>query len=170
MDVRPAHHSDARGIASVHVDSWRAAYVGLVPDEYLAQMSVNQRELAWRDNLAAMDWPSKGTLVLVQDATVVGFASIGPSRDDDSAAGTGELWAIYLHPDGWGTGGGRQLMAEAVDRLVVAGFDDAILWVLAGNDRARRFYAAAGWSPDGASRIETRPGFELHEVRYRRPL
>lgn len=44
------------------------------------------------------------------------------------------------------------------------------LWVLAGNDRARRFYAAAGWSPDGVNRMQLRPGFELNEVRYQRFL
>lgn len=170
MEIRPAETTDARAIAAVHVASWRAAYARLVPDDVLADLSVDRRETMWRDNLVRSEWPARGTLVLLSDAAVVGFASVGPSRDDDTTAGTGELWAIYLHPDHWGTGSGRRLLSEAVTRLDDAGFDRATLWVLAGNDRARRFYAADGWSPDGAERAETRPGFVLDEVRYARTL
>jgi ribosomal protein S18 acetylase RimI-like enzyme len=170
MEIRPAEDADAFGIALVHVESWRAAYVGMVPDDFLARLSVDQRARAWRDILARTVWPTTGTLVLQRDATVVGFANVGPSRDDDAAPGTGELFAIYLQPDAWGTGGGRRLLAEAVARLQEAGFDRATLWVLKGNERARRFYGAAGWSPDGAERTEPQPGFVLNEVRYRRAL
>jgi ribosomal protein S18 acetylase RimI-like enzyme len=170
VEIRPAEATDARAIAAVHVASWRAAYVGLVPDAFLAGLSVDEREGMWRDNLAKSEWPARGTLVLLRDAAVVGFASVGPSRDDDTAPGTGELWAIYLHPDAWGTGCGRRLMSEALARLDDAGFDRATLWVLTGNDRARRFYEAAGWSADGAVRTETRPRFVLNEVRYVRTL
>jgi ribosomal protein S18 acetylase RimI-like enzyme len=170
VHVRRALDSDAHAIAAVHIESWRAAYVGLVPDDFLAQMSVDQREEAWRENLAAMVWPSPGTMVLVDTDAVTGFTSVGPSRDDDAAPGTGELWAIYLRPDTWGTGAGRLLLGEAVARLREAGFEQATLWVLTGNERARRFYEADGWSSDGTERTESRPGFVLNEIRYRRPL
>jgi ribosomal protein S18 acetylase RimI-like enzyme len=170
VEIRSAEATDARAIAAVHVASWRAAYVGLVPDDFLADLSVDDREAMWRDILVRTEWPARGTLVLLREAAVVGFASVGPSRDDDTAPGTGELWAIYLHPDHWGTGSGRRLMSEAVARLDEAGFVRATLWVLTGNDRARRFYEAAGWSSDGAVRTETRPGFVLTEVRYVRTL
>ena len=65
-----------------------------------------------------------------------GFASISP--------GAGELGALYVDPQAWGTGLGQALIIEAERRLAerhaVAG-----LWVLAGNVRARRFYEAGGW-------------------------
>jgi ribosomal protein S18 acetylase RimI-like enzyme len=170
VEVRQAQEADARGIAVVHIESWRAAYVGLVPDDFLAQMSLDQREAMWQEILAAMDWPTRGTVVLVDGETVAGFASTGPSRDHDAAPGTGEVWGIYLLPGTWGLGAGRQLMSEALARLRAAGFDQATLWVLARNERARHFYEAGGWSSDGVERTEARPGFELHEVRYRRPL
>jgi hypothetical protein len=37
-----------------------------------------------------------------------------------------------------------------VANLAAAGCLEAALWVLDGNDRDRRFHAAAGWRPDGA--------------------
>ena len=44
MIIRDAELRDARGIAEVHVRSWQAAYAGIVPDEDLAQLSVDERE------------------------------------------------------------------------------------------------------------------------------
>jgi len=57
-----------------------------------------------------------------------------------------------------------------VDRLREDGRAEAVLWVLATNERARRFYAAAGWRPDGGSRTEDFAGVPVRELRYRRPL
>ena len=56
-------------------------------------------------------------------------------------------------------------MAEARRRLAEAGFSEAILWVLQGNDRARSFYEGEGWSPDGAT-----PGRATSPFRRRRSL
>jgi hypothetical protein len=47
MIVRDAELRDARGIAEVHVRSWQAAYAGIIPDEELARLSVDQREQFW---------------------------------------------------------------------------------------------------------------------------
>jgi GNAT superfamily N-acetyltransferase len=83
---------------------------------------------------------------------------------------TGEVFAIYAAPDAWGTGTGRTLMADAVTELARLGYADAVLWVLDANDRARRFYARAGWTADGATMTDGSRGFDLIEVRYRRTL
>jgi hypothetical protein len=42
--------------------------------------------------------------------------------------------------------------------------------VLDANERARRFYALAGWKEDGASKSDASRGFGITEVRYRRTL
>jgi hypothetical protein len=61
-------------------------------------------------------------------------------------------------------------MATAVAGLVRLGYANAILWVLDTNERARRFYALAGWEQDGASKTDGSRGFPITEVRYRRTL
>jgi hypothetical protein len=61
-------------------------------------------------------------------------------------------------------------MAEARRRLHDAGFAEAILWVLQGNDRAARFYEGEGWVPDGATREEQPYGIVSNVSRFRRPL
>jgi len=101
------------------------------------------------------------------DGAVVGFVAVGPTHDEQ---GDGELYAIYVHPDHWDTGVGRELIEAGEQRLRVLGHRDAHLWVLDDNPRARRFYEIAGWSTDGAVRRIEAFGFELDEVRYVKQL
>ena len=61
-------------------------------------------------------------------------------------------------------------MAAVVNLMTVAGFDQATLWVLHTNVRARHFYDAAQWRPHGTTRQEVVGGVSITEVRYRRSL
>jgi hypothetical protein len=46
--TREATYSDIPAIARVHVDTWRSAYSGIVPDEVLTDLSYEKRENAWQ--------------------------------------------------------------------------------------------------------------------------
>jgi GNAT superfamily N-acetyltransferase len=70
-----------------HVRSWQAAYAHVLPAERLAELSVERRARQWRD------WPP---LLAESGDVVVGFVSVGASRDADA---DGELFAIYVDPD-----------------------------------------------------------------------
>ena len=158
--VRDAEPQDAAAIAACHVRTWQAAYAGLLPADFLAELDPAPRERIWREEI------DRGGDVLVaeRDGRVIGFASVGPSRDEPDA---GELYAIYVEPDAWSTGAGRALMDAALARLAAAGFDEATLWVLEANLRARRFYECAGWSIDGGRQDLTLGGAAVAEIRYR---
>jgi ribosomal protein S18 acetylase RimI-like enzyme len=170
MRTREAVAADADALGLVHVRSWQAAYRGLVPQSYLDGLDPQRRADVWRGWLAALE-PPRAVLVLEHPADgVVGFAEIGASRDPGAGRLVGELMSIYVLPIHWGQGGGRLLMDEAVRSLALAEFREASLWVLATNARARRFYDAAGWSPDGGEKVDQSLGFPLAEVRYRRSL
>ncbi|KRF23226.1 MULTISPECIES: hypothetical protein [unclassified Phycicoccus] len=47
---------------------------------------------------------------------------------------------------------------------------EATLWVLDGNQRARRFYEHHGWRSDGAAKVDWCGDVRLDEVRYRHSL
>jgi GNAT superfamily N-acetyltransferase len=147
--VRAARPADARPVAEVHVASWRHAYRGLLPDEYLERLSVDDREAMWFGAFADPE-PKSGVFVAEVDGRIVGFASFGPSRDEDVPDGTGEVPAIYVEPAALGTGMGRELFEAATLALRRAGFAKATLWVLEANALARRFYEKAGWAWDGS--------------------
>jgi len=171
VEIRPARIGDAPQIGLVHVRSWQGAYRGLLPHEYLDGLDPAQRAGGWERVLAADAGPRSGVVVADGDGSLLGFAAFGPARDEDRDPGqTGEVMAIYVHPGAWGQGWGRQLMAAAVTGLAGAGFGQAVLWVLDSNERARRFYQAAGWFLDGAAKQDTIGGVRVTEVRYRRSL
>ena len=170
--VRPATLADADGIAATHVRSWQSAYRGKMPRDYLDGLDPARRSEAWR-RIMQQTRPSRdGVLVVAaKDGGIAGFASFGPARDSDTDPRvTGEVFAIYADPDAWGTGTGRALMGSAAAELARLGYADAILWVLDANDRARWFYARAGWEEDGARKTDGSRGFDITEVRYRRTL
>ena len=49
--VRSAELDDATAIARVHVATWRSAYRGLLPDEFLASLGLSHYEERWRRSL-----------------------------------------------------------------------------------------------------------------------
>ncbi len=167
--MRVATPVDARAIASVHVESWRAAYRGQLPDDVLDNLLVDRRAEAWSDVMAATG-PADAVLLLERADTLQGFAHVCEARDTDAARAVGEVSSLYLRPEVWGQGLGRELMAAALSHLTAAGSTSATLWVLATNDRARRFYEAGGWERDGVERTERIGGALVAEVRYRREL
>lgn len=157
MLVRAAVPEDAEAIAVVHVRAWQAAYAHVFPPEKLTGLDVAARARQWQEGLES------GWKVLVTD-DLSGFAGVGPSRDVD---GEGELYAIYVAPEHWGTGRGRALMDAALAALREDGFEEATLWVLEDNPRARRFYQAAVWALDGAVKEDEFLDTPVREVRYR---
>lgn len=164
MTIRVATVDDAAQIAAVHVQSWQSAYRGLLPDEFLDNLSVEQRLTQWQSTLSH---PTNNVLVCEDKAQVVGFVSYGRCRDEDlEGAEVGEIYGIYLRPDKWGQGFGAALMQAGLAWLQEQDYQTASLWVLAGNERAMHFYEQFGFKPDGMTKVESRPGIELHEVRY----
>ena len=162
--IRCARPEDAQAIARVHVRTWQAAYAHVFPADELAALSVERRVQVWSQYLTRED---TGIFVGESDGSVIGFVSVGESPD---APGEGELYAIYVDPDHWGTGIGRELIAAGEDWLRAHSYEIATLWVLADNPRARRFYEIAGWSVDDTERTGAHLGVETTEVRYRKEL
>lgn len=164
--IREATVADAEMVAVAHVAAWRAGYAGQLPEEFLAGLSVESRTSSWRKVFAGSGSGGGRTLVAVVDGNVLGFASVGPSRDVGAPAGTGELWGLYTHPDAWRQGIGTALHSAAMGALADAGFARATLWVLTTNARARSFYEGRGWRPDGHTQTDWRGDVRLDETRY----
>ncbi|HWB21899.1 MAG TPA: GNAT family N-acetyltransferase [Gaiellaceae bacterium] len=163
MEIRTATGSDAEAVERIRVRGWQTAYRHVFPPDELDQLQAD-----WSRWQRRFETPPAGWAIFVAetDEGVVGFVAVGPSRDRTPG---GELYAIYVDPDSWSTGVGRALIARAEERLAEE-YDEATLWVLDENPRARRFYEAAGWAPDGASKREERLGVAALEVRYYKRL
>jgi GNAT superfamily N-acetyltransferase len=161
MNVRQATGADGDAVEAIRVRGWRTAYRHVFPADELDRIPIDGSR--WRGRF---DEPPAGwsTFVAERDGAVIGFASVGPSRDE---RGVGELYAIYVDPDAWSTGAGRVLIERCEEQLR-AEYAEATLWVLEDNPRARRFYERAGWGLDGMRKSEEWLGVRADEVRYRK--
>lgn len=165
MVARPATPADAEAIARVHVLTWQSSYRGLVPDAFLDGLAIDRRTENWRIRLGGGK-QNEPVWVGVDGGTVAGFVSVGPCRDEDAAADTGELYAIYVLAEHQGRGVGQTLIEVAASWLGKR-YRSATLWVLEANERSRRFYELSGWRFDGSFKRDDRGSFVLEEVRYR---
>ena len=164
--VRVATIEDAETIAAIHVRTWQVAYEGLVPATFLASPSIRERVNMWRTVISER----LGSLLLaVAPHGETGFISFGPSRDQDGEQ-KAEIYAIYVLPQFWHQGIGRELLDEAERRLEDQHFIAFTLWVLDKNARARRFYEARGFRLDASRKEETIGGFLLTELRYEKRM
>lgn len=95
--VRAADVDDARAIARVHVDTWRSTYTGIIPQDYLDGMTIENRTLVWA-RLLQRGGPSFPTLVSEDhDRRIIGFVSGGPLRHRDSRY-QAEISSLYVLP------------------------------------------------------------------------
>lgn len=163
--IRLATPDDAEAIATVHVRTWQFAYRGQIADAYLDNMSVQRGAARWRERLMAPDAQER-TLVAEVAGEIVGFCVVGRSRDADADATVGELYSIHVDAQSMNQGVGSALLKAGEAFLGEQGFALATLWVLEGNQRARRFYERKGWYPDGARKEDEIANAMLAQVRY----
>jgi len=154
ITVRRARPSDAISVGSVHVAAWRSTYPGILPDGFLARLSV-PRQAAHYD--AAIR--SATTAVFVASASgndvppgsgsrIIGFATAGRARGGEfgKSLGEGEVETLYVLDDWRDRGVGRRLMRAAAAHLVEIGCKSCFLWVLRDNP-SRWFYQRLGGKP-----------------------
>lgn len=144
LEIRTAKPEDAAQIAEVHIKSWRQAYKGVIHQSYLDNgLDINERTKRWHENLSES---RKGTFLAFDGETLVGFSTVGKSRDDNYPD-YGELYAIYLDPDYFGKGVGKALFQHSLEYAIAQGFTKMFVNVLNENKIGRDFYARMGAVP-----------------------
>lgn len=105
--VREAGVGDVEAIAEVHVASWRAAYRGVFPDEYLDGLSAEDRRAWWSELLTRSDRALLALVVEEDEGPIVGFSLAGRVHPEEPD--TAEVWQIYL-AGRVGTGAGTRTL------------------------------------------------------------
>ncbi|PWW30575.1 L-amino acid N-acyltransferase YncA [Cytobacillus oceanisediminis] len=161
MNIRKAVLTDAKGIAKVHVDSWRTTYKNIIPDEFLKKLSYDQRTDLWNRNIT-----KEGNYVFVaenDEGEIIGFADCG-KRESNNATNSGDLTAIYLFQEYQGKGVGKQLLKQLFLQFVELGFNRVFVEVLEDN-KTRYFYEYYGANLLKSEKI-TIAGAELNLLIY----
>ncbi len=164
MMVREANLDDASAITRVHIDTWRTTYSEILPEEYLAKLSYQQRESHWKQMLSTAAENNHFIYVVENDVgKIIAFANGGTERTND-AIYKGEIYAIYILKAYQRQGLGRRLIQTLVKRLDELGLESMLVWVLADNS-ACDFYKALYGEPIYTKQIK-RGDRTLNEIAY----
>ncbi len=168
--MRPAHGGDADELARVHLESWRWVYRDLLPASFLASLKQDELAARWWRRLA-QDEIDECIRVVDLEGKMAGFVTFGPQRDDPSWLGyAGEIYELYLRPELTGLGLGHSLLGRALDELSRCRCHWVVVWVLAKNSGARRFYEREGMRLDGERRWDPFGDRAVPVVRYAKAL
>jgi len=161
--IRRATVEDAAEIANVHLNSWREAYRGLLPQEYLDQLPLTfkGRMISWKQN--ATD-EARALFVAEAKNGIVGFAGFCRARDS-SMNEYGEVGAIYLLEKFKGRGVGAALLKMGMQQLMEWNFAKAYCWVLQGNPTIK-FYEKSGAIFNGMEKDDEIGGLNVKDLAY----
>jgi len=167
--IRLATLADTDAITRVHINTWRNAYRGIIPQAILDNLSSNERTALWDRRIRD---PDTTVLILTLNDRVVGFTSFGLCRDNDiPQKTTAEIYTIYLEPVMWGEGYGKLLYEAAENYLRRKRYHAVVLWVLQGNKRGSNFHEHMGFSPTGHRKSRhIADNVALPEIRYKKTL
>lgn len=139
--VRSAKVSDATRLTTVFRESWRNAYMGIIPHHALENMVQERDSLWWRTQIRSGE-----TILVVEVAGKVGgYATAGISRTRGD--GRGEIYELYLDPSFQGLGLGEHLFEACRFRLDGRKLKGLVVWALSQNTSAIEFYERRGGRP-----------------------
>jgi GNAT superfamily N-acetyltransferase len=141
IELRWSREADAEALAALHRDAWAHAYAGIIPGPALLRMTSLRGPRWWR----AVHRAGERALVVDLGAGPVGYARMGPARGGPNDLG--EIYELYLRPECQGIGFGAARRA-----LVERGRRRLLVWALAENEAARRFYRAMGGALAGRAK------------------
>jgi GNAT superfamily N-acetyltransferase len=156
--IEEATAGDVDALAALHLRAALEAYAHIFPSGAPKPVA-DDLARAWARELAS---PAATVFVAREGGVVVGGVV---ASTDDRTRGMGNLRRLYVDPDRWGVGTGRALHDAAVACLTAARVRLPSLWVLEGNERARRMYERWGWRLVPGDRFE-HTGVAVAEVRY----
>ena len=162
-DIRPITATDAFAIASIHAESWRSAYRGILRDEYLDIDLIGNRVAIWTKRLHPMPARHFG-YIAAANGEPVGFTFAFGAHD--VRWGT-QIDNLHVLPRLKGGGLGRTLLAafaqHACEHYSGAG---VYLWVYERNVAARGFYERIGGVLAEQVDVMAPDGRLLPECRY----
>jgi GNAT superfamily N-acetyltransferase len=138
MMIRLASLDDAEAIAKVHATSWMETYRGLIPQNYLANLSTADRLAMWTSAIENR----QSIWVAEHEQRIIGFATGGKNRSPNSRY-PGELYALYLVAEFHRRGVGLLLLDKVRSELRNLQLSPFVIWVMKDNP-ALHFYTRMG--------------------------
>lgn len=138
MDIRLAMEKDVERIAKVHVKSWQQTYKGIISQDYLDSLKIEDKYELWKRVISTSSEESPVIVAENSGGEIVGFASFGRERMQRFGV-DGELYAIYLLEEYKRKKLGTKLYYHGLKEIMKTGIESLLVWVIEDNP-SRRFY------------------------------
>lgn len=159
FNIREARPDDARYLARIHSESWRAAFKDIVGAQAVEHFADETRARELYEHVLTSGLAHGYIGEADGDACCMAFWS--QSRDGDME-GCAEIICMHSLPEYWRRGHGRRMMEKLLHDISEAGFKKVMLWVFCDNTRARALYEKSGFRPTE----KTRSDFGAQELCY----
>ncbi|MCC1487529.1 GNAT family N-acetyltransferase [Bacillus tropicus] len=138
IHIRRAIKDDIPSIAKVHADSWKTTYKGIFSNEFLENITYEQREKQWENIFQQEDNHQIRFVAETLDGTIIGFIDGGVERTGTYNC-DGELYAIYLLQEYQGMKIGQKLFQALLSECINNEMQSLLVWVVTNNP-SKNFY------------------------------
>ena len=144
VHIREAIPSDAHSITVAYRASRQEAFGGILPGNAVHSRDFEGDVRRWKEFAET----GQGHLLVAEAGSgILGLAAL---EYEGSAA---ELGALYVHPFHYNNGVGRALLYNALACGNEDSHKEIVAWVLAANQRAKRFFLSRGGWLDGGVEV-----------------
>ena len=140
-NIRDIKKEDIPQVVDMQISGWRAAYKGMIDDEYLENMNV-EKKIKMREK----DYKETRFIVAEINNEIVGFCRYTDNMEKtpETPEVDCELRALYVKPEVKHNGIGKKMFQYAVNEFKNMGKTKMVLWCLKDNVLARKFYEKMG--------------------------
>lgn len=162
-----ATQDDIAAIASLHAESWRNAYRGMLPDRYLDEEVSADRTAFWKERFDAPRPERRLILKATSHDEFEGFVCVLLDAEPEWGA---RLDNLHVKPVLKGRGIGHKLFEAACTWIAQTAPGESMhLWVVEANHGARRFYDRHGGEVVERATRPVARALSVPELRYRWP-
>ena len=138
MNIREANAEDIEPIASLYVMNWKKTYVGLLPDNFLNGLTVNDGINKWQEYLTK---EKHRIFVAYENEKILGFSAC---KEDEELKNCLYLDSLHVSETSRGKGVGTKLINTVGSYAYIKGYEHMSICIVKGNDNAKRIYEKMG--------------------------
>lgn len=145
LKVREAALTDSLEMSTVYTQSWKAAYSGILSDDYLDALN-NEK---WTEELVdKFESNSIKAWVVSSGKEIIACATVADSKYT-KYEGYLEVESLYVLPKYWENKAGSLLMDEILSYAKKEGYEHLNLWDFEDNAESIKFYEKFGFKANG---------------------
>lgn len=136
--IKKAGIEDIGSIAKLYISNWKEVYKGLLPDEFLNHLNIQDRKKKWK---TFMEKEKHSIFVAYQENEFLGFTSC---KIDDEIENCMYLDSLQVTKQSRGKGIGSKLLSTVGHYSYLCGYKKMSICIVKGNDNARKLYEKLG--------------------------